>query len=100
MGKVHKLCNFIQIHSEACRIVFEESEKYLGQSGTFTNFETLFKIILKLGELLQLVDTWRVHRLCDYIQNHSEACGIFCNMWVARKNIEKTQEGQQALYFI
>ena len=77
MGKVHKLCNIIQNHSEA----FGESEKYLGQSGTFTHFVTLFKIILKLGELLRLVDTWKVHRLCDFIKNHSDGCGIFCNMW-------------------
>ena len=53
------------------------------------------------GQSEKLLGTLRkVHRLCDFIQNHFEACEIFYNMWEAIENIEKSQDSPEDLYFI
>ena len=69
------------------------SKKYLEHSERSTSFVTVFKIILKLVEFFtscgqsgKIVQTLRmVHKLCNFIQNYSEAFRIFNKLWAVSK---------------
>ena len=72
-------------------------KKYSGDSERSISFDPSFKIILKLVECFSMCAKSekvfrrlrKVHKLCNFIQNHSEACTIFTPYSKSKKKLRE-----------